>query len=193
MQNAAPSVPAVRDLAPSEAGPLGRLLVRAYSGLEGFPKPAEQPEYYAMLANVESFLGKPATRILVAVAGDGALAGGVVYFGDMTHYGSGGLATRVRMASGIRFLGVDPPLRERGFGKALVKACIELARKQGHRQVILHTTQAMPVARGMYERLGFMRSANLDFSQLGIHVFGLKLNLESDTTCKRQETSCGTT
>lgn len=172
---------AIRDLAPSEAGPLGRLLVRAYSELEGFPAPDEQPAYYAMLANVESLLGKPATRILVALAGGSELAGGVAYFGDMAHYGSGGAAPRLRGASGIRFLGVDPSVRSRGVGKALTRACIDLARAQGQREVVLHTTRAMGIAWKMYERLGFARSAELDFQQQGLQVFGFRLDLRRGT------------
>ena len=169
----------IRDLAASEAGALGRLLVDAYSGLEGFPTPTEQPAYYDMLANVGRFTQRPATRVLVALTGDATLAGGVVYFSDMAHYGSGGIAPRVTNASGIRLLGVHPSIRNRGVGKALTAACIELARGQGHDHVILHTTEAMRVAWGLYDRLGFVRSEDLDFSQQGLPVFGFQLDLRS--------------
>lgn len=170
----------IRDLAPGEADALGRLLVDVYSRLEGFPKPAEQPAYYDLLANVGRFRERPATRILVALSGEATLAGGVVYFGDMAHYGSGGLAPRVKNASGIRLLGVHPLIRNRGVGRALTAACIELAREQRHDEVILHTTDAMRLAWGLYERIGFVRSEDLDFSQQGMPVFGFRLDLRSD-------------
>jgi SAM-dependent methyltransferase/GNAT superfamily N-acetyltransferase len=173
---------AIRDMESSEAGTLGHLLVRAYSGLEGFPSPVEQPAYYDMLANVWRLLEKPATRILVAVTAEGERAGCVVYFGDMAHYGSGGLATQARNSAGVRLLAVEPSLRNRGAGRALTQACIDLARRQGKGQVILHTTRAMKVAWEMYERLGFARSGELDFSQHGLPVFGFRLILGSGKT-----------
>jgi ribosomal protein S18 acetylase RimI-like enzyme len=120
--------------------------------------------------------------VLVAVTEDGALAGGVVTFGDMAQYGSGGTATAVRNASGIRLLGVDPAFRGQGVGRALTLACIELAREQGQAEVILHTTEAMRIAWGLYERLGFQRSEDLDFAQQGLPVFGFRLRLAQERT-----------
>jgi GNAT superfamily N-acetyltransferase len=128
-----------------------------------------------LLANIGQFAERPGARVLVAVAGDGALAGGVVYFGDMTQYGSGGIATTIPNASGIRLLGVDPRFRGAGVGKALTNACIQLARDAGHREVILHTTAPMQVAWKMYERLGFVRAEELDFQQEGYPVLGFRM------------------
>jgi GNAT superfamily N-acetyltransferase len=167
----------VRDLLPSEFDSLGRLMVEVYSNLDGFPKPADQPRYYEMLADIGRFTEKPSASVLVACSAEGRLVGGVVYFGDMTEYGSGGLATSIKDASGIRLLGVDPQFRNAGAGKALTTACIRLAKERGHSQVVLHTTQAMRVAWGLYERLGFVRSEDLDFSQQGLPVFGFRLKL----------------
>lgn len=169
----------IRDLRPDEFEALGRLMVEVYSHLEGFPTPAEQPRYYELLSNIGRFTEKGAARVLVAITPGGELVGGVVYFGDMAEYGSGGTATGVKNASGIRLLGVDPRYRNAGAGKALTNACINLAREQGHSQVILHTTQVMQVAWRLYQRLGFERSDDLDFSQQGLPVFGFRLKLRS--------------
>lgn len=168
---------AIHDLQPSEAAALGRLLVAVYSSLPGFPTPTEQPGYYAMLADIGRFAERPAARVLVAHTPEGALAGGVVYFGDMAQYGSGGMATQITGASGIRLLGVAPQHRGLGAGKALTQACIDLARAQGHGAVILHTTESMRIAWGLYERLGFVRSEELDFAQQGLAVYGFRLPL----------------
>lgn len=167
----------IRDLRRSEFKALGRLMVAAYSGLEGFPTPEEQPHYYEMLADIGRFTGKKDARVLVATSTDGELVGGVVYFGDMAEYGSGGTATAIGNASGIRLLGIAPRFRGLGAGKALTRACIDLARERGHSQVILHTTQAMRIAWALYERLGFTRSEDLDFLQEGLPVFGFRLLL----------------
>lgn len=95
----------------------------------------------------------------------------------MGHYGSGGSATSVKNASGNRLLGVSTRHRNLGAGRALTQACIELARKAGHSEVILHTTPAMQFAWRLYESVGFVRSEDLDFSQRGLPVFGFRLRL----------------
>jgi GNAT superfamily N-acetyltransferase len=167
----------IRDIVPQEHSALGELMVDVYSQLEGFPSPREQPRYYEMLSKIGSFTSKPGVRALVAVSSSQQLLGGVVYFGDMREYGSGGIATRESNTAGIRLLGVKPEMRGQGVGKSLTLACVGLAREQQHRQVILHTTQAMRVAWGMYERLGFRRSADLDFMQEALPVYGFRLSL----------------
>jgi len=167
----------IRDAHPNEFDALGRLLVEAYATLDGFPSPADQPHYYEMPADIGRFSEKPSTRVLVATSAEDHLIGGVVYFADMSQYGSGGTAVSVKDASGIRLPGVDPEFRNSGAGKALTTACIQLAKDRGHSRVILHTTQAMPVAWGLYEKLGFARSEDLDFLQNGLPVFGFRLQL----------------
>lgn len=166
----------IRDLQANEAETLGQLLVQVYSQLPGFPSPAEQPGYYTMLANIGQFTTRPLTQVLVALHDD-KLVGGVVYFGDMAQYGSGGTATSVPNAAGIRLLAVDPQTRGLGVGKALTAACIDLARQQQRAEVVLHTTKAMQVAWAMYENLGFARSPDLDFLQGELPVFGFRLTL----------------
>lgn len=167
----------IRDLQVEESTALGQMMVEVYSRLEGFPSPEQQPDYYRMLSNIGDFSQRKDARVLVACSDSGLLLGGIVYFGDMAEYGSGGSATRVRDASGIRLLGVSPEARGQGVGKALACACIDAARAAGHREVVLHTTQAMKVAWALYERLGFVRSEDLDFSQAGFPVFGFRLKL----------------
>lgn len=167
----------IREIRPEEEDALGQLMVRVYSQLEGFPSPEEQPAYYDLLAHIARFAEKPEARVLVAKTPEDELVGGVVYFGDMAHYGSGGTATQERNASGIRLLGIDPRFRGLGAGRALTQACIDLARDKGHAQVILHTTQAMRRAWDLYERMGFRRSEDLDFLQQGFPVHGFRLAL----------------
>ncbi|TQV85021.1 GNAT family N-acetyltransferase [Aliikangiella coralliicola] len=167
----------IRDIRKEEFLLLGQLMVEVYANLEGFPSQEEQPKYYEMLANIGRFTEKKDTKVLVALSKEGELIGGVVYFGDMAQYGSGGTATSVKNASGIRLLGVDPKYRGSGAGKALTNACIQLAKEKGHAEVVLHTTQAMQIAWGFYEKLGFERSKDLDFMQEGFPVFGFRLAL----------------
>jgi len=168
----------VRQARPEEFDRLGRLLVEVYARLEGFPSPQEQPRYYALLANIGDFTRQPQAQLLVALDADDRLLGGVVYFGDMAHYGSAGSATTLVGTSGIRLLGVAPAARGMGVGRALTEACIERARERGHARVVLHTTRAMQVAWGMYQRLGFEPAPELDFMQGELPVFGFGLRLD---------------
>ena len=169
----------IREIQPIEFKGLGKILVEVYSNLEGFPTPGEQPRYYELLANIGRFTETKDAKVLVAVSGADELVGGIVYFGDMSEYGSGGTATTVKDASGIRLLCVSPKFRGMGAGKALTHACVQLAKEKGHTQVILHTTHAMRIAWQLYERLGFVRSEDLDFSQQGLLVSGFRLRLAS--------------
>ena len=165
----------IREVLRNEYKLLGQLMIDVYSNLDGFPTQNEQPSYYEMLSNIGSFNEEKDTKVLVAISAEGELVGGVVYFADMARYGSGGTATAVKNASGIRLLGVNSKSRGAGVGKALTNACIKLARNSGHSQVVLHTTQAMQIAWDLYTRLGFERSQDLDFTQDELPVFGFRL------------------
>ena len=168
----------IRDIQPDECEALGEMMVDVYSNLEGFPSPTAQPAYYEMLRHIGSFTEKPNTRVLVALSEGTEILGGVVYFGDMAQYGSGGSATQEKKASGIRLLAVRNDMRRSGIGRALTQACLDIAQQSGNLQVILHTTQAMQVAWSMYLRFGFERSEDLDFMQGDLPVFGFRYHLQ---------------
>lgn len=167
----------IQDASPAQAAALGQLLVQVYAALPGFPSPAEQPGYYEMLARVGTLAERPRTQVRVALDAAGSVRGGLVYFGDMAQYGSGGSATQLQGCAGIRLLAVDPATRGQGIGKALTLDALALARAQGQQAMVLHTTQAMQTAWKMYEGLGFARAPELDFSQQGLAVFGFRLPL----------------
>ncbi|HCY41649.1 MAG TPA: GNAT family N-acetyltransferase [Prolixibacteraceae bacterium] len=167
----------VRNAVPSEFEEIGKLMVRVYSQLEGFPKESEQPNYYQMLANIGALTCNPGTELLVAVSAEGKISGGVVFIGDMQYYGSGGTATSEKNASGFRLLAVDTSFRKQGIGKLLTIECIAKAKEKKVRQMIIHTTMAMQTAWKMYEKLGFKRSEDLDFMQGELPVFGFRILL----------------
>jgi GNAT superfamily N-acetyltransferase len=169
---------AIRNAKPTEFKELGQLMVLVYSQLKGFPKPNEQPNYYNTLATIGDFTLKPNVELLVAVSEPAKIAGGVVYFNEMKNYGSGGTATQEKNTAGFRLLAVDPAIRGAGIGKSLTLACIEKAKMFGHAQMIIHSTAAMQTAWGMYERIGFKRSPDLDFMQENFPVYGFRLDLK---------------
>lgn len=167
----------VRNADATEFERIGKLMIKVYSSLEGFPTEQEQPDYYRMLATVGDFTGKPGTEILVAETDNNEIVGAVVFFDDMRHYGSGGTATGETNAAGFRLLAVDENVRGKGVGKLLTAACIEKARAKKRQQVIIHTTKSMQPAWRMYEQFGFKRSEDLDFKQGELAVFGFRLLL----------------
>ncbi len=167
----------VRNASPREYDEIGKLMIRVYSQLDGFPKEEEQPGYYRMLAHIGEQTQKPGTELLVAVTPDDKIAGAVVYFREMQYYGSGGTATGEKNASGFRLLAVSPEYRGKGIGKLLTVACISKTRNNNISQLIIHTTKAMQTAWAMYEKLGFKRSEDLDFLQGDLPVFGFRLML----------------
>ena len=168
----------IRDVRPDEYVALGRLTVDVYRALPGMPGTENSPEYYAMLEDTQTRVEKPTVRVLVAVDRKGELLGGVTFIGDMKHYDSGGTASTVEGASGIRLLAVGPNARGMGVGRALTEFCIAETKRLGRDCVVLHTTKAMEVAWDMYERMGFQRASDLDFLQGELAVYGFELSLE---------------
>ena len=167
----------IREATINEFPMIGELMVNVYSQLEGFPSKKEQPYYYEMLANIGGLTENSKTKLLIAISSNGKIGAGVVYFGDMKYYGSGGTATKEKNAAGFRLLAVDPSKRGKGLGRLLTKACIELAKDEKQKQIIIHSTKAMKIAWKMYERMGFKRSEDLDFLQEELPVFGFRLML----------------
>lgn len=169
----------IREAKIDEFAEVGNLMVDVYSQLEGFPKKEEQPNYYKTLANVGELTLKPKVKLLVAVSTKNAIDGAVVYFGDMLYYGSGGSATKEKHAAGFRLLAVSHKARGKGLGKLLTTYCIDLAKEESQKQLIIHSTKAMQIAWHMYEKLGFKRSEDLDFKQADLQVYGFRLIFDS--------------
>jgi ribosomal protein S18 acetylase RimI-like enzyme len=85
-------------------------------------------------------------------------------------------------AATIRMLGVDTEARGRGVGEALVRACIDRARAAGRRRVRLDTRTSMKSAQRLYERLGFRRDPEHDWSPAEhILLLGYVLDLRAPT------------
>ena len=55
----------------------------------------------------------------------------------------------------VRMLVVDPAVRGRGSGRALMEECCRRARRDGSSVIALHTSPIMTVALSMYRRMGF--------------------------------------
>jgi ribosomal protein S18 acetylase RimI-like enzyme len=73
---------------------------------------------------------------------------------------------------------VDPAVRGRGVGDLLVGACLDRARAAGKRRMVLSTDPRMGAAHRLYERLGFTRLTERDWSPLpGVNLLAYVLEL----------------
>ncbi len=171
---AAPLV--IRDARAYEFDAVGHMMVAVHSGVEGFPRPELQPDYYRLLAHIGDQTAKPDTRLLVALEWE-RIVGAVVFYGEMAQYFSGGTGSADTDACGFRFLSVDPAARGRGVAAALVETCIQAARAMARRRLVIHSTDAMKAARAIFAARGFRRAPDLDFDQGSIPVYGFRLDL----------------
>ena len=160
----------VREAKPEEHSAIGDLVVNAYRTLHD-----EGDAFYeAMLRDVGA--RARTSRVLVAEV-DGNLLGTVTYVGP-----GGELAEVADARAGtIRMLGVSAAARGRGIGEALVRSCISRAISDGAERIRLDTRTSMTSAQRLYERLGFERAPDHDWSPApGILLIAYKFELPTD-------------
>jgi GNAT superfamily N-acetyltransferase len=129
--------------------------------------------------NIVATLANVNLATLIVAEREGALVGSVLLYpagGDLGAPG-GGKAMTLAWPE-VRLLAVAPAARGSGAGRRLMEECIRRARAAGAAALTLHTTDMMRVAMQLYERMGFERAADLDFSPApGITVKGYRLAL----------------
>jgi ribosomal protein S18 acetylase RimI-like enzyme len=78
----------------------------------------------------------------------------------------------------FRMLAVSAEARGRGAGEALVRGCIERARELGLPRLVMSTQNAMVHAHRIYDRLGFVRTPERDWSPVpGVQLMTYSLDL----------------
>lgn len=113
-------------------------------------------------------------ELLVAVHDDGTVLGTATFCRAGTEYAE---ISRPGEAE-FRMLGVAPHARGSGIGEALVKACIDLARSHGDHALVLSTQLVMASAGRIYQRLGFRRTPDRDWSPVpGVDLIAYRLDL----------------
>lgn len=156
---------------------VGAILVDVYSLLEGFPNKEVHPTYYEYLQNVGPLSMEQPIELIVAVSETDKILGCVVFYHDVKYYNSGGIVTQQKNCCGFRLLAVTPKARGLGIGKNLTNYCIDKAKSSTSEYLIIHTTNAMKIAWKMYDRMGFKRAQDLDFSVGELEVFGFRFSL----------------
>jgi ribosomal protein S18 acetylase RimI-like enzyme len=143
----------VRPALLDEYAVLGELTVAAYRSVPGGSTSAAYEETLLDVA-----VRARDAEVLVAVAADGTLLGGVTYVPGPGPYAEFGGADE----AGIRMLAVSPGAQRGGVGRRLVLECIGRAEAAGRARIVLHTTAAMTAAQSLYGALGFVRTPARD-------------------------------
>jgi ribosomal protein S18 acetylase RimI-like enzyme len=78
----------------------------------------------------------------------------------------------------FRMLAVAPAARGRGVGEALTRRVLERASELGLKAVVLSSSRLMLAAHRLYERLGFVRTPEADWSPVpGVDLITYRLDL----------------
>jgi len=152
---------------PDDFPAIARLTVDVYVGGE-----LAGDAYAPQLADVAGRASH--SDLLVARDTEGLIVGSValVLSGDF------GQVTTSEEEAAFRMLVVDPAARGRGVGELLVTTCLERARAAGKRRMVLSTDPRMTAAHRLYERMGFRRLAERDWSPMpGIDLLVYVLDL----------------
>jgi ribosomal protein S18 acetylase RimI-like enzyme len=64
----------------------------------------------------------------------------------------------------FRMLAVDPGAQRQGIGEALVQASVDVICAAGRERVVISSARDMTAAHRLYERLGFTRAPDRDWS-----------------------------
>lgn len=167
----------IRNAKPEEFNAVGSILIDVYSSLPGFPNKEVHPTYYEYLQNVGPLSLEQPIELIVAVSETVDILGCVVFYHDVKYYNSGGTVTQQKNCCGFRLLAVTPKARGLGIGKKLTNYCIDKAKSSNSEYLIIHTTNAMRIAWKMYNRMGFKRAEDLDFTVGELEVFGFRYPL----------------
>ena len=166
---------AIRDAGPGDGDAIREVTLAAYGQYAASLSP---PFWDAYRGNILRTLAKPepAEQIVAEVAG--TVVGAVLLYPPQAAVFAGGGGPPSLAWPEVRLLAVSPAARGRGVGEALMRECTARARRAGAARLGLHTTPMMAAALRLYERMGFARAPELDFSPApGFAVHGYSLDL----------------
>jgi ribosomal protein S18 acetylase RimI-like enzyme len=160
----------LRRAQPEEFLAVGRLTLAAYTA-DGYL--VEDADYAAELLGAAHRAAE--AELVVAVDPTShELLGTVTFCLNGSHYAE---VSRPGEAE-FRMLAVAPEARGRGIGHSLARWCVDRAREQGCTAVVLSSLDGMHSAHRLYERMGFSRLPERDWTptpDITLIVYGLDL------------------
>lgn len=158
----------IRPVRPDELEAVGQLTVAVYVG-DGFL--AAGDSYVQQLMDTSRRARE--AEVWVAVE-DGALLGSVTFCPVGSDYREIGHDDEGE----FRMLVVGAAARGKGVGRALVELCLTRCRELGYAGVRMSTMSQMDSAHRVYERVGFVRAPDADWSpEPGVALLGYALRL----------------
>jgi ribosomal protein S18 acetylase RimI-like enzyme len=160
----------IRAAREEELAAVGELTIGAYRA-DDFVAEISGP-YALKLADARTRAAE--AELLVAVDDAGAVLGTVT----IAPPGSPWAQVAATDELEFRMLAVSPAARGRGVGEALTRRVVERAAELGLRAVTLSSSPEMVVAHRLYERLGFRRTPEADWSPVpGTALLTYRLDL----------------
>ncbi|MDX8145567.1 GNAT family N-acetyltransferase [Lentzea sp. BCCO 10_0061] len=159
----------IRPATESDLPAIGSVTFEAYRA-EGFVDAHD--DYATVLTDAASRFRD--AELLVAQDGSGTVLGSVTVVHPGTPYAE--ISRQGELE--FRMLAVTAAARGRGVGETLVRAVIDKAREAGATHVVLSSSEKMLAAHRLYERLGFTRLPDRDWSPLpGINLMAYAYGL----------------
>lgn len=156
--NAAHSSLVVRDAEEADKTSIRSVLLEAYSQYEAALSDRWPAYKESILASVEE--DGPKARIVAEW--EGRIVGSALLFDSSeAAYGLPELGIKGPI---VRLLGVARDARGRGVATAILRECARRSREWGSDTLYLHTSDVMASAVKLYERLGFERAPDKEFS-----------------------------
>lgn len=175
-----PSEIDVHEARSEEYAEIGRLWVETFIG-EGYTAPGQRAWLQAVATRAQE------GTIFVAVYAQRTVLGSVMLVMNPSPLRFLSKDTEAE----VRMLAVARSARGSGTGSALMQAVISAARESAKTGVVLCTDTEMKSAQRLYERLGFFRTSERDWSnpQLGRQFVAYRLELEAEASQLRRH--CG--
>lgn len=167
----------IRTARPDEYAAVGRLTTGGYAadGLLNRPD-GSVDDYGDRLADAAS--RADGGGLLVAADPNGTLLGTITWCPPGSTMRE--LSTRDDQGE-FRMLAVAAEARRRGVARALVVECLERARAQHLREVLLCSMDLMTKAHALYTSLGFRRAPELDWNPVpSVQLWAFRLGLDAD-------------
>ena len=168
----------IRPVRASEYAAAGEATALAYQEFA----PSRSPGWRAYIARIADVAARVERTTVLVVLVDGVIAGSATLELDQRMNAS--VEPLADEEAHLRMLGVHPDFRGRGVGRALVIACIDLARARGKRRLTLDTSPVMLAAQQMYAAMGFT-ATGAHRTPDGVDLLGYTRDLVSEPSTTR--------